>query len=120
MPNTRKLFVVCFILTLSVITWGDLTKCKQLPWPPRFIATGLMFGILDMASGVLGEIAPMVGVGIVIAALLSDSFTSPDCNARLAASTVQPSEYQDVMQNAEVFAQPPQVTGGNAPGSFLT
>lgn len=91
--NDRRLFVGCFVVVLIVIAWGDITQCSgndRLPWPPRIIMTAVVFGMLDLLSGVLGDVAPLVGVGLVLAALVNNKFTHTDCNARLAKSTPQP------------------------------
>lgn len=96
--RTRKLFIACFAIVIILISWRDIADCKELPWPPRFVATAIVFGLLDLASGLLGEVAPLVAVGIVVAALVNNTFATPDCFARLAYSTEQPASYQNLQQ----------------------
>lgn len=94
MVDHRKLFVACFAVVIGIITWGDISTCHEMPFPPRIVATGLVFGLLDIASSFLGDVAPLIGVGIVIAAIINKSFRQPNCNERLAAATTQPPSYQ--------------------------
>lgn len=94
--NERKLMLACFFIVIAIIAWGDITNCSgtdKLPWPPRLVLTALVFGMLDLFSGLLGPIAPLFGIGFVIAAIVNKQFTHTDCNARTALSTAQPSDF---------------------------
>lgn len=108
--NPRRLFLAMFALVILLISYNDIVGCRQqtgspdLPFPPRFVATGIVFGMLDILSGILGDIAPLVGGGFVLAMLICTAcpqgqckqcnmmLTRSDCQARLAHSTSQPSE----------------------------
>lgn len=94
--NIRHLYIISFAVVLGIIAWGDISDCKSLPWPPRIVATGVVFGMLDLSSDLLGDVAPLVAVGIVLAAIVNKQFTKADCQARLAAATSQPADLQSL------------------------
>lgn len=118
--NKKHLYVGSFAVVLAIITYGDLRTCQELPWPPRFMATGLVFGILAALGDAIGDLAPVVAVGLVLAALINRGFRQPDCNARLAAATVQPSSYQVVDYAPLPVVTPPPASGPpGRPGTTL-
>lgn len=102
--NSRHAFIGCFIVVCLMITWQELKNCHALPFPTRLIATGVVFGLLDIASGLLGSVALVVGVGYTVAIAICTVApnktctlrlnTTSDCNAYLASATSQPSSYQ--------------------------
>jgi len=94
--NLRHLYTISFAVVLAIIAWGDITECKELPWPPRIIATGIVFGMLDLSSDLLGDVAPLVAVGIVLAAIVNQNFSKADCAKRLSYSTSQPADLQNL------------------------
>jgi hypothetical protein len=94
--NIRHLYVVSFAVVLGIIAWGDISQCKELPWPPRIVATGIVFGMLDLSSDLLGDIAPLVAVGIVLAAIVNNNFSKADCAKRLSYATSQPADLQNL------------------------
>lgn len=101
--NERRLFLGMFFVVLAIIAWGDVTNCSglnRLPWPPRIVMTAIVFGMLDLLSGILGTVAPLVGVGFVIAAVINKEFTHTDCDKRLAAGTQQPSAVLDAFNQS--------------------
>ena len=76
--------------------------------------TAIVFGMLDLLSGLLGTVAPLVGIGFVLAAIVNNKFTHTDCNARMALSTPQPSDV------TAAFTQgPPPTYGVQQPGQQL-
>ena len=89
-----------FAITLGVITYEEITKCKEPPWPPRIIATGIVFGLLDIFSLVSDELASIMAIGIVAAALVTKGF-NPNCGCQgnatppcpRSCATAQPASY---------------------------
>jgi hypothetical protein len=90
--NKRHLMMAAFLVTIGIITYGDISQCHDMPWPPRYVATALAFGVLDLFSIVQEDLAGVIAVGIVIAAIVNKGFTVDSCNH--AESTVQPASYQ--------------------------
>lgn len=74
--NSRGLFLAAFIVTGSLIAYEDIAKCHMLPWPPRFIFTGITFGLLDLAAGFIGDLAGLIAIGMTLAAIL-DTIAPP-------------------------------------------
>jgi hypothetical protein len=110
----RRWFVVGFVLAASIITYQDVKNCHDLPWPPRLIATGLFFGLLDMFSLVSEQLAAVMATGVVIgfalntftpvktggggiAPRLGDAFR-PSCKPHSCTGTAQPASYQSIDQ----------------------
>lgn len=77
--NIKHAFLAAFAITIGIITYYDVKQCKQLPWPPRFIAAGLAFGLMDLFSFISEELAGLLALGIVLAAIVNKGFVS-DCN----------------------------------------
>lgn len=77
----RRAFLWAWIITSLMITWGAFTKCKppQLPWPPRFIFAAMAFGILDIFSVLQEELAGVIAIGIVLAAIVQNVNPSSTC-----------------------------------------
>jgi cell wall-associated NlpC family hydrolase len=111
--QVKHLYVTSFVVVLGIISYGDITECHDMPFPPRFVATGITFGTLAMASGVIGPAAPLVAIGFVVAAILNKNFRAPDCQARLAAATASPMSMQ-YLGNA-----PTGSSGGNGQSSTV-
>jgi hypothetical protein len=89
--------VAGFVITLAIISYSEVSRCKQLPWPPRIIGTGLVFGLLDLFSFVSEELAGVVAIGIVLAAIVNKGFVT-NCS-HTEAGTTQPPSYKS-LQNA--------------------
>jgi cell wall-associated NlpC family hydrolase len=109
----KHLYVTCFFVVLGIISYGDVTECGDMPFPPRFVATGITFGTLAMASGFIGPAAPLVAIGFVIAAILNKNFRAPDCEARLAAATSNPGS-MNYLANANPGTSSSTASGGSA------
>lgn len=73
--NKKHLFVGAFLITIGVITWGEIKHCHELPWPPKFVAVAITFGLLDLFSILSEDLASVVAIGIVLAALVNKGFT---------------------------------------------
>lgn len=117
--KVKHLYVTSFFVVLAIISYGDVTECGDMPFPPRFVAAGITFGTLAMASGLIGPAAPLVAIGFVIAAILNKNFRAPDCQARLAAATASPASMQYLGNapsgsNPTGPSNPPNDTGGTA------
>jgi|SRR5215469_14273912 len=94
-----------FAITLGVICYMEISKCKEAPWPPRIIGTGIVFGMIDLASMINDELAAVFAIGFVLAALVSKGF-SPSCGCaqgqtppcKHPCATAQPSSYQSLAE----------------------
>lgn len=94
--NTKHFFLYGFLITIGMISYGDVRYCQQMPWPPRFIAAGLVFGILDLVSGLFSEeVMGLVALGIVLAAIVSGGFHS-DCSRTGAVTTAQAINFEPI------------------------
>lgn len=109
--RTRSAFIACFVMVCVFITWQELKDCGELPFPTRFIATAVVFGMLDLASGFLGTVPLLVGVGLTLAQFIctahptkacQNRFTGANCQARLAVATSQPSDFQVLQGGTQV------------------
>lgn len=69
--NARHLFIGGFAVCCGFIAYQEIKCCKDLPWPPRFIAVGLTFTILDMFSIVSESLAGVMAVGFTIAIIVN-------------------------------------------------
>lgn len=101
--NKRHVFVLAFVLTVGVITWGDIKECHELPWPPRFVGAALVFFFLDLFSMISEDLASVMTVGVVIAAIVNKGFTTPGCNHTQA--TAQPASYQTLQTGTQTQGQ---------------
>lgn len=82
-----------FVITVGMITYGDVSKCKTLPWPPRFVAAAIVFGMLDLFSAVNEELPGVIAIGIVLAAIVNKGFAA---SCEHAGSTAQPASYSSL------------------------
>jgi len=90
--NSKRVFLIAFLIFVATHTWYSLKKCHELPWPPVFIGAGLTFGMLSIFSVVSEELADTMAIGFVLAALVKQGFTgecSHDCSSP-TASTATP------------------------------
>ena len=70
---------VAFAIALGIISWKDITKCHQMPWPPRFIGAGLTFGMLSLLYDFSEEFANVLAMGFLVALVVS-GVKNPNCN----------------------------------------
>lgn len=89
--NMKHGMIAGWAITVGMIVYGDITTCKTIPWPPRIVAAALVFGMLDIFSVISEELAGVVAIGIVLAAIVNKGFAT-NCNH--AGGTVQPASYQ--------------------------
>lgn len=73
--NKKHLFVGAFLITIGVISWGEIKECHELPWPPKFVGAAITFGLLDLFSILSEDLASVIAIGIVLAALVNKGFT---------------------------------------------
>ncbi len=92
MMGGRKFFLAGFAITVGMITWGDFSKCSSLPWPPRIVAAAMVFAILDLFSALSEELAGVIAIGIVLAAIVNKGFAT-DCQHSEATAQA----YSDTM-----------------------
>lgn len=88
----RHLYLWAFLIAAGTISYYDLKKCKMLPWPPRLIKTGLVFGILDLVSIFNEEIAGVTAIGLVIATFVQNGWVS-DCEHPQATGQPQKTKF---------------------------
>jgi len=101
--NSKLIIASSFAVTLGVISYMEISKCKEAPWPPRIIGTGIVFGMISLAALLSEELASVFAVGFVLAALVSKGF-SPNCGCpqgqtppcKHPCATAQPSSYQSL------------------------
>ena len=63
-----------YFLAVSAITYFHMKKCRELPWPPQYIYTGLVFIMLDIFSLLNEELSGLTSIGFVIAIFLKEGF----------------------------------------------
>lgn len=76
--NPRRLNLFAFLLAVSAITYFHMKKCRELPWPPQFIYTALVFVMLDFFSLLNEELAGVTSIGFVIALFVKQGWIT-DC-----------------------------------------
>lgn len=99
--NARHGFLAGWAITIGTITYFDIKDCHDLPWPPRFIASAIVFGMIDLFATVNAELAGIIAIGIVLAALVNKGFTS-DCTHTNA--TVQTSQFDSLQGQGGTYA----------------
>lgn len=62
----KHTYLIAFMICIGAITYQDVKNCQDMPWPPRIIATGIVFGILDLFSIISEELAAVIALGIVL------------------------------------------------------
>lgn len=121
--NARKLNLYAFLLAVGAITYWHLKKCRELPWPPQYIYTALVFSLLDIFALFNEEVAGITSIGFVIAIFVKEGWIA-DCEH---GGTGQPSTtaYLGSPQppSAGSLVDYNQQTGGVAPpqqgGTFV-
>jgi hypothetical protein len=123
--NTKHLYLTAFLLSIAGITFFSLKDCKELPWPPRIIATAIVFALIDIMSFFTEELAGVTAIGIVIAIYVQKGFAQGGCQhnqatgtgqvqlastAGISAAGQQPPQY-NIFANAQP-GQTTQQTGG--------
>lgn len=71
-------FLIAFAVATGLIAWSEIKTCHDLPWPPRFVFTGLTFGLLDMFSLIDEDLAGVIAVGFVLALALPFALSEED------------------------------------------
>lgn len=104
---SRAVIGGAFGVTVGIIAVQEIIQCKEWPWPPRFVGTGIVFGMIDLLSLVNDELATVFAVGIVLAIIvgtftpssspLQMKFVKPVCGKHSCA-TAQPASYKNLAQ----------------------
>lgn len=76
--NGRRLNLYAFLLAIGAITYWHIKKCRELPWPPQYIYTAIVFALLDIFSAFNEEIAGVTSIGFVIAIFVKEGWIA-DC-----------------------------------------
>lgn len=95
----RRLFLAAWLITGGFITWQEITVCHDWPWPPRYIFAALTYGVLDLLSTVVGDVAGVVAIGMTLSFIIQTftpkgagkGFAKPNCNH---VGTSQPASYK--------------------------
>src|ERR1700751_1457685 len=95
--NPRAIIAGSFAITLGVIVYSEIRTCKEAPWPPRIIGTGIVFGMIDLLSMVNDDLASVFAIGFVLAAIVGKLFVKPSCTHTCA--TAQPASYKSLDQS---------------------
>ena len=93
----RRGLLAGFIICVGIITYHDVKQCRDLPWPPRIIGTGIVFGLLGALQLFSEELAGVMAIGFTLATAVNNGFVA------------------DCIHNCEVSAQPNSfkvITGG--------
>lgn len=99
--NKAHMFVAGWAIVTGIITYQEVKSCHDLPWPPRFIAAALVFGLLWLFGTFISmELAGIIAVGMVLALWMNKQFLT-NCNH---TGTVQPASYQYLQQDQNVIA----------------
>lgn len=82
--NHRNVLVGAFVLYCAVHAWTELKKCNDLPWPPHFIAAGIVMAMLYLFGTLVDEgMSSLMAIGLVIAGIVQgwrgDCTHSGDC-----------------------------------------
>jgi len=113
----KSLFVTAFIIALFVIAYQEIRNCPRegnmpnLPWPPRIIATGLVFVLLDLFSLFDEDLANITAFGFVLGLIVNQYqyqktgqgnriFGTTICNHGTA--TAQPSAFEQEVKQAGI------------------
>ena len=68
--NIPHLYSIAFALVVAMIIYDEVRYCHDLPWPPRFIAAGMVFGLLDIGSLLIPSLTGVMAIGLVLAIIL--------------------------------------------------
>lgn len=69
--NPRFLFMGGFVITVGVISYYEVKECHDLPWPPRIVATGAVFALLDAFSFFSPELSGVIAIGFMLAMVVN-------------------------------------------------
>lgn len=64
------------MVTAGVITYYEIKDCHEPPWPPRLVATGAVFALLDAFSLLNAEISAVIAVGFMLAMIVNKKLNS--------------------------------------------
>lgn len=120
--NTRFLFIGGFVLTVGTISYYEIKQCHELPWPPRIVATGAVFALLDVFSLALPELSGVIAIGFALAMILNT--LNPTVQDRKLSAKV---ECNPKKKGCPCYSQatetvgipPPAVVGPNEPPPFF-
>lgn len=63
----RNLYLLAFALAVAAISYFHVKTCKSLPFPGRFVRTGMVYVILYITSLANEEIAGVTAIGFTLA-----------------------------------------------------
>lgn len=102
--NARHLFIIGFAISCGFIAYQEIKCCHDMPWPPRFIAVGITFTILDIFSIVSESLAGVMAIGFTLAIIVNALNPKPgnnnmvlttSCDHSGVATTADLANYQD-------------------------
>lgn len=128
----KHAFIVAFALCAGMISYQDITKCHDLPFPPRLIGAAITFGMLDLFSFLSEELASIMALGITLGffintihppaaqkgsgGFLPGAFAA-NCDCR-CSSTPRPATFSDYIEGNSPSQQPNTNPQQQAPGTF--
>jgi hypothetical protein len=77
---------VAFVGGLAIVTWSEIKFCHDMPWPPRLVGTGIVYGMIDVIGILSDPLANVFAIGFTVVLLmqvLSDNWSGPlqpNCN----------------------------------------
>lgn len=81
--NYKHLYLAGFLISVGVISYYDIAANHELPWPPRIVATGLVFAMLELFSGFSPELAGVLAIGFMLALIVNKKLiqsSTKNCN----------------------------------------
>jgi hypothetical protein len=93
------MFVIGWALAVGIITYQEVKSCHDLPWPPRFIAAALVFGMLDIfAAFISAQLAGVIAIGLILGLWMNKQFLT-NCTHQ---GTIQPVSFNSLQGSGEV------------------
>lgn len=109
--NGRQLYMGAFLLSIVTISYWSFRKCHELPWPPQFIYTGLVFALLHLFSLLNEEIAGVTAIGFVLATFLKKGWVADCAHGAKGTASVQTTSFiGGSTPGSQQFSAPPPYT----------
>ena len=70
--NPRIVYIGGFVVVAGYISYNEVKYCHEMPWPPRIVATGLVFAFLELFSGFAPELAAVIAIGFALGMIVNN------------------------------------------------